>query len=75
MLHTHSLLIRSTAARIRHELAHLLDTPAGRFAELVAITELLDSTTRGDNLNLAEPLRERAAHLLGRAVPAPHTRP
>jgi hypothetical protein len=64
VLHSYSLLTPHTAARIRTEFAHLLDTPAGRFAELVAITELLHSTTRGDNLPLAAPLRRRAAFLL-----------
>jgi hypothetical protein len=73
-LHSHSLLVPAVAARVHAELAHVLDTPAGRFAELVVITELLDSTTRGDNLDLAEALRDRAAHLLGRAVPFPPTR-
>lgn len=64
MLHTTSLLVPAVARRIRHELAHLLDTPAGRFAELVTIAELLHSTTRGDNLHLATALRDRAADLL-----------
>lgn len=68
-LHSHSLLVPALATRIRTELASVLDTPAGRFAELVVITELLHSTARGDNLELAEPLRNRAARLLGRAVP------
>jgi hypothetical protein len=57
------------ATQVRTELAHALDTPAGRFAELVAITELLEATTRGDNLELADPLRTRATQLLERAVP------
>jgi hypothetical protein len=75
MLHSYSLLIPTTAARIRHELAHLLDTRNGQFAELAAITELLHTTTHGDNLELAGPLRQRAAILLGRAVPAVQSRP
>lgn len=69
VLHSYSLLVPSVAARIRRELEYVLDTPAGRYAELAVITQLLYSTTRGDNLNLAEPLRSRAAHLLRRAVP------
>lgn len=64
MLHSCTLLVPETAQCVRNELAHVLDTPAGRFAELVAITELLHGTTRGDNLHLAERLRQRAAHLL-----------
>jgi hypothetical protein len=72
MLHSYSLLV---PARIRDELAHLLDTRNGRFAELAVITELLHTTTQADNLELAEPLRQRAAILLGRAVPAVQSRP
>ncbi|MBA9003061.1 hypothetical protein [Thermomonospora cellulosilytica] len=71
MLHSYSLLVPSTADRIRSELAHILDTPSGRFAELAVITELLHATTRGDHLALAEPLRQRASLLLGRAIPPP----
>ncbi|MGH3911944.1 MAG: hypothetical protein ACRDTC_00830 [Pseudonocardiaceae bacterium] len=71
VLHSHSLLLPRLAARVRTEFALLLDTPTGRFAELVAITELLHSTTRGNHLDLAEPLRDRAALLLGRPVPLP----
>lgn len=67
-LHSYSLLAPSIAARIRTELADILDTPSGRYAELVAITELLHATTCGDHLTLAEPLRRRASHLLGRPV-------
>ncbi|MGQ0774672.1 MAG: hypothetical protein ACT4NY_09685 [Pseudonocardiales bacterium] len=69
MLHSYSLLVPPIATRIRTELADILDTPSGRFAELVAITELLYATTRGDHLALAEPLRRRVSLLLGRPVP------
>jgi hypothetical protein len=68
-LHTYSLLIPSVAARIRTEFAHILNTPAGRYAELAVITQLLHSTTHGNNLDMAEPLRIRAAQLLGRPIP------
>ncbi len=47
----------------------LYDTPSGRFAELVVITELLHAATRGDHRPLADPLRRRASLLLGRTVP------
>jgi hypothetical protein len=73
--HSYSLLVPAVAARIQHEFAELLDTTAGRFAELAVITELLHTTTHGDNLELAEPLRQRAALLLGRAVPPVSHRP
>lgn len=42
MLHAHSLLHPPTAARIRREFP-ILGAPTGRFAQLVTITELLDS--------------------------------
>ncbi|MFI9160486.1 hypothetical protein [Kitasatospora aureofaciens] len=59
LLYSYSLLVPDTATQVRHRLAHILDTPAGQFAELVVITELLQTTTRGDNLDLEEPLRRR----------------
>jgi len=68
MLHSYSLLVADIATRVRGELGEVLDTPAGRFAELVTITELLHSTARGDNLPLAEPLRRQARRLLGRSA-------
>ena len=66
MLHSYSLLVPSAAARIRKELAHILDTPAGRFAELVTITELLHLTVRSEETDLRTPLLWRASHLLER---------
>jgi Phosphotransferase enzyme family len=66
MLHSYSLLVPAAAARVHDELAYLLDTRAGRFAELAVISELLHTTTHGDNLALVEPLRRRATLLLGR---------
>jgi hypothetical protein len=70
-LHSYSLLDPTTAARIRRELSRNLDTPAGRHAELVAITELLHASTRGEHAALIEPLRQRASILLGRPTPWP----
>ncbi|GAA2137992.1 hypothetical protein GCM10009760_18940 [Kitasatospora kazusensis] len=67
LLHAYSLLVPETAAEVRRRLGHVLDIPAGRFAELVVITELLQTTTRGDNLELEKPLRGRLGHLLGQA--------
>ncbi|MGG2460143.1 hypothetical protein ACO0M4_10035 [Streptomyces sp. RGM 3693] len=69
VLHSHSLLVPSVAACARRELEDVLNTPEGRYAELAVITQLLHSTTHGDNLELAEPLRRRAEYLLGRPVP------
>jgi len=71
-LHIYSLLVPRTASRIRRELGHLLDTPAGRFAELVVITEVLHGLARGDNLDLAQPVRKYASRLLGRPIPHDH---
>lgn len=68
-LHSYSLLVPDIAASVRRELAHILDTPAGRFAELAAITELLHTAARGGNAALTEPLRRRASVLLGGPTP------
>jgi hypothetical protein len=65
VLHAHSLLLPPLAARIRHELAHILDTPAGRHAELVVTTQLLHTS---QDPHLLAALRSRAAHLLGRPL-------
>ncbi|WP_033213562.1 hypothetical protein [Kitasatospora phosalacinea] len=73
LLHTYSLLVPETAAQVRRRLDHLLDTPAGRFAELVVITELLQTTARGDNLDLEDALRDRLSKIAG-ARPAPEPR-
>ncbi|WP_213454684.1 phosphotransferase [Rhizomonospora bruguierae] len=69
MLHSYSLLTPVTADRVQRELAHLLATPAGRYAELAVIAELLDAADQGINRQLAEPLRRRAASILGRPTP------
>jgi len=70
MLHSYSLLVPEAAERVRRELGHILDTPDGRFAELVVISELLHAADRGSHLELIQPLRQRAARLLGRGLPA-----
>ncbi len=57
------------AARVRRELAHILETPDGRFAELAVITELLHTAAGGGNAALTEPLRRRVSLLLGRPTP------
>lgn len=63
LLHAYSLLVPGTAAEIRHRFSRTLDSESGRFAQLVVITELLQSTTRGDHLDLEKPLREHLAKL------------
>jgi thiamine kinase-like enzyme len=69
-LYSYSLLVPATADRVHDELAHLLDTPAGRYAQLAVITELLHTTRYGVNLELVQPLRRRAAIILGREIPS-----
>ncbi|MFB4193391.1 hypothetical protein [Streptomyces carpaticus] len=65
-LHTYSLLVPSVTARIRHEFADLLGTPAGHFAELAVITELLHTNNSGI---LATSVRTRSTQLLNRSIP------
>lgn len=63
LLHTYSLAVPETARRVRRELAPVLDCDAGRFAELVVVTELLQSAERGDNLVLVPALKQRATEV------------
>ncbi|WP_431990916.1 phosphotransferase [Streptomyces albogriseolus] len=60
LLHAYSLGMPETAERARQELSSVLDTEDGRFAELVVITELLQSAERGDDVELVPALRRRA---------------
>ena len=71
VLHSHSLLVPSAAAKIRHELAEHLNTPEGQFAELAVIVELLHAATHDGQTKLTEPLRTRAETLLRRPIPRP----
>lgn len=66
-LYMYSLLAPRTAARIYAEFSDVLTSKAGRFAQLVVITELLQSCSRGDNLDLRDALVDRARVLLGPA--------
>ena len=59
VLRAYSLLVPQTAREVRQRLGRVLDTPAGRFAELAVTTELLQTMSRGDNLELERPLRSR----------------
>lgn len=68
-LYTYSLLAPRTAARVYSEFADVLTSKAGRFAQLAIVTELLQSCTRGDNLDLRDALEERARVLLGPSLP------
>ncbi|MEU6523647.1 hypothetical protein ABZ892_12675 [Streptomyces sp. NPDC046924] len=71
LLHAYSLTAPATAARIRHQFAHVLGTAAGRAGELVALGQLLQACSRGVHSRLAPLTARRAEHLTGTPVPAP----
>ncbi|WP_241845519.1 hypothetical protein [Streptomyces sp. CB02261] len=74
LLLAHSLRVPAVAARVRHEFAGVLATPAGLLGELAALCELRHSVARGEYADIAEPLMDRAAALTGRRPPAPPSR-
>ncbi|WP_259470477.1 hypothetical protein [Streptomyces sp. 1114.5] len=65
LLHANSLLVPTVATRLRSEFASVLDTPAGRIGELVALAEMLQAVARGGYRELAPLLADRAAELTG----------
>ena len=65
-LYCHSLLVPETAAAIRHRFTHILDSPDGRRAQLLAIARMLSRTRMGDYTDLVIPLHRLADELLGR---------
>ncbi|MFC8536767.1 hypothetical protein ACFUJY_22965 [Streptomyces sp. NPDC057249] len=65
LLYAYSLLQPGTAARIRREFTHVLNTPSGRAGQLVALAQLLQVTARG----IAPHLARHAAHLTATPVP------
>ncbi|MER5966864.1 hypothetical protein [Streptomyces sp. NPDC002057] len=71
LLHAYSLSVPTVAARVRDEFADVLETPAGRIGELAALCELLQSVARGDYIDIAEGLMNRAESLTGRRPPVP----
>jgi hypothetical protein len=71
LLHAYSLTRPATASRIRQEFADVLDTPAGRAGELVAVAQLLQVAGRGGHPDLAPHLARHAEHLTGTPVPVP----
>ena len=64
LLAAHTMLVPTTEQRVRTEFEDILDTPEGRFAELTVLAELLQTVTRGDNLDLGPHLHRRAKQLL-----------
>ena len=73
LLHACSLTSPTTAARIRREFAHVLDTPAGRTGELVALGQLLQACSRGVHPHLARLIAQRAEHLTGSPIAGART--
>ncbi|MFC7983369.1 hypothetical protein [Streptomyces sp. NPDC057336] len=71
LLHAYSLAAPATAARIRREFAHVLDTDAGRTGELVALAQLLQACSRGVHPTLAPLIARRAQALTHTPVPTP----
>ncbi|MER7509363.1 hypothetical protein ACIP46_14645 [Streptomyces lavendulae] len=71
LLHAYSLSAPATAARIRREFAHVLDTDAGRTGELVALAQLLQACSRGVHPALAPLIAHRAQELTHTPVPTP----
>ncbi|MFD7137860.1 hypothetical protein [Streptomyces sp. NPDC059894] len=69
LLHAYSLAAPATAARIRCEFAHVLDTDAGRTGELVALAQLLQACSRGVHPTLAPLIARRAQELTHSPVP------
>ncbi|RLL66524.1 phosphotransferase [Streptomyces sp. Z26] len=65
LLYAYSLLAPATAARIRNEFAHVLDSASGRTALLIVATELLQSASRGDHPDLVEPLNLLVQEITG----------
>ncbi|MFJ7589537.1 hypothetical protein ACIQZO_19575 [Streptomyces sp. NPDC097617] len=70
LLFAYSLAAPATAARLRQEFAAILDTPAGRAGELVALGQLLQACSRGVHPHLAPLIARHAEHLTGVPVPA-----
>lgn len=77
MLYVNSLRVPAVADRIRTEFAHVLDTPAGRIAEQIALAEMLQAVGRGWYSEMTPLLRQRAEELTGirppGSAPAPST--
>jgi hypothetical protein len=67
-LYVHSLAVPTIASRVRHEFGFVLETPSGRYAELVAIAELLHGAASDENVDLIDPLHQRAQQLLDSAA-------
>ncbi|MCX4804956.1 hypothetical protein OG594_25675 [Streptomyces sp. NBC_01214] len=69
MLYVNSLRVPAVAERIRTEFADVLDTPAGRIGEQIALAEMLQAVGRGWYMELAPLLRQRAEEMTGVRLP------
>ncbi|MFB6519599.1 hypothetical protein [Streptomyces sp. NPDC056401] len=58
-----------TVRAIRTEFTHILDTPAGRIGEQIALAEVLQAVGRGWYTELAPLLRHRAQEMTGVRLP------
>ncbi|MEY9846186.1 hypothetical protein ABH940_003271 [Streptacidiphilus sp. BW17] len=64
-----SLLVPAVAHRIRQEFADVLESPAGRVGQLIALAEMLQAVDRGYYPELAPLLADCARGLTGVALP------
>ncbi|MBP2321210.1 hypothetical protein JOF56_001595 [Kibdelosporangium banguiense] len=60
----HSLLVPAVAADVHNRFRDVLDTSAGRIAQLYVVARLLHRIDNGDYPDLAEPLKRHASSLL-----------
>ncbi|KOV12357.1 hypothetical protein ADK60_32155 [Streptomyces sp. XY431] len=60
-----SLLVPGVANRVRSEFAEILETPAGRIGQLIALAEMLQAVDRGYYPELAPLLADQAQELTG----------
>ncbi|WP_405986252.1 hypothetical protein [Streptomyces sp. NBC_00872] len=63
-LYVSSLTVPEVAKKVWHCFGSVLDSPAGRFSQLVAASEYIQGIQRGNNLELEAPLRKLIAQLL-----------
>ncbi|MFF2747738.1 hypothetical protein ACFVVA_19565 [Kitasatospora sp. NPDC058048] len=64
-----SLLVPEAAERTREEFADILDTPAGRVGQLIALAEMLQAADRGYYPDLTPLLADQARELTGITPP------
>ncbi|MEV4560844.1 hypothetical protein AB0K51_28140 [Kitasatospora sp. NPDC049285] len=71
VLWVNSLLVPAVADRVRMEFSKVLETPAGRVGQLIALAEMLQAVDRGHYAELAPRLLGCARELTGVAPPQP----